>query len=94
MQNKNLKSSCKKGEYKLSKPIPDKVLNFGQVSEDQVEKIDPNNIPEKLTERLPKPTGWRIVILPYKGTGKTKVEFIYQIKLLKCNQLAPHVVMC
>ena len=56
----------------MSKPIPDKVLNFGQVSDDQVEKIDPKNIPEKLTERLPKPTGWRIVILPYKGTGKTK----------------------
>jgi len=56
----------------LSKSIPDKVLNFGKVTEDQVEDIDPKNIPKKLTERLPKPTGWRIVILPYIGTGKTK----------------------
>ena len=56
----------------MSKPIPDQVLNFGKVAKDQVEEIDPNNIPKKLTERLPKPTGWRIVILPYKGTGKTK----------------------
>jgi len=56
----------------LSKSIPDKVLIFGKVTEDQVEDIDPKNIPKKLTERLPKPTGWRIVILPYKGTGKTK----------------------
>ena len=56
----------------MSKSIPDKVLNFGKVTEGQVEDIDPKNIPKKLTERLPKPTGWRIVILPYKGTGKTK----------------------
>ena len=27
---------------------------------------------EKIIERLPDPTGWRILVLPYKGQGKTK----------------------
>jgi len=27
---------------------------------------------KKVIERLPDPTGWRILVLPYKGQGKTK----------------------
>ena len=27
---------------------------------------------EKVLDRLPEPTGWRLLILPYKGQGKTK----------------------
>ena len=27
---------------------------------------------EKIIERLPDPTGWRLLVLPYKGQGKTK----------------------
>jgi co-chaperonin GroES (HSP10) len=27
---------------------------------------------EKVLERLPDPTGWRMLVLPYKGQGKTK----------------------
>ena len=27
---------------------------------------------DKALERLPNPTGWRILVLPYKGQGKTK----------------------
>jgi len=72
----------------LSKPIPDKVLNFGKVADDQVEKIDPNNIPKKLTERLPKPTGWRIVILPYKGTGKTKGGIILSDQTIEMQSVS------
>ncbi len=28
---------------------------------------------EKVLERLPEPTGWRLLVLPYKGQGKQKV---------------------
>jgi len=56
----------------LSKPIPDKVLNFSTVKKEQEEQPDVAKINQKLKDRLPKPTGWRIIILPYKGTGKTK----------------------
>jgi len=27
---------------------------------------------DKILDRLPNPTGWRILVLPYKGQGKTK----------------------
>ena len=27
---------------------------------------------DKILDRLPDPTGWRLLILPYKGQGKTK----------------------
>ena len=27
---------------------------------------------EKILDRLPDPTGWRLLVLPYKGQGKTK----------------------
>ena len=27
---------------------------------------------KSLTERVPQPTGWRILVLPYKGQGKTE----------------------
>ena len=34
---------------------------------------DINHLPtEKVLDRLPEPTGWRLLILPYKGQGKTK----------------------
>ena len=56
----------------MSKPIPDKVLNFSTVKKEQEEQPDVAKINQKLKDRLPKPTGWRIIILPYKGTGKTK----------------------
>ena len=34
-------------------------------------------VPEKepdipLTDRLPQPTGWRVLVMPYKGRGKTE----------------------
>ena len=53
-----------------STKIPDRVLNFdkGATEEVKQKQLDPENIKDK----LPKPTGWRIIILPYKGTGKSK----------------------
>lgn len=40
------------------------------LEEDRV--LDPTRLPESVFERLPKPTGWRILVLPYKGSAKTK----------------------
>jgi len=37
--------------------------------EDKV--LDPTKLDQSSMDRLPKPTGWRILILPYKGKGKT-----------------------
>jgi len=38
-------------------------------SEDRV--LDPSKLSHSLLERMPKPTGWRILILPYRGKGVT-----------------------
>ena len=58
--------------------IPDRVFKFnesvkninGTIEEKQV--IDPKKITPKLKSMLPQPTGWRLMVLPYRGTGKTK----------------------
>jgi len=34
--------------------------------------LDPEKIGEGLLERMPGPTGWRLLILPYRGKGKTE----------------------
>ena len=34
--------------------------------------LDPDKLDESSLERLPKPTGWRLLILPYRGKGKTE----------------------
>ena len=33
--------------------------------------LNPELIDKSLIDRMPQPTGWRILILPYKGKAKT-----------------------
>lgn len=33
--------------------------------------LDPSLIDKTLLERMPRPTGWRMLVLPYKGKGRT-----------------------
>ena len=42
-----------------------------KIQEDATKDIE--HLPtDKVLERLPDPTGWRLLVLPYKGQGKTK----------------------
>ena len=34
--------------------------------------LDPSLLDKPLLERMPDPTGWRLLILPYRGKGKTE----------------------
>tara|TARA_Y100000114_G_scaffold43015_1_gene38414 strand:- start:1231 stop:1692 length:462 start_codon:yes stop_codon:yes gene_type:complete len=34
--------------------------------------LDPDLLSKSLKERLPQPTGWRILVMPYQGKGKTE----------------------
>ena len=40
---------------------------------DATEKVlDPSLLDKPLLERLPQPTGWRLLVMPYKGASKTQ----------------------
>jgi len=34
--------------------------------------LDPNNLDQSVVDRLPKPTGWRLLVLPFRPPKKTK----------------------
>jgi co-chaperonin GroES (HSP10) len=57
------------------------------VSEEQ-RSLDPTLINASVMERMPKPTGWRILILPYKGSGKTKGGVLMADETIERNTLA------
>lgn len=50
--------------------------------------LDPKLINASALERMPKPTGWRILILPYKGSGKTKGGVLMADETIERNTLA------
>lgn len=54
--------------------------------EDRV--IDPTLLSKSALERMPSPTGWRILILPYKGSGKTKGGILMADETIERNTLA------
>ena len=53
---------------KIAEEKENRFLN--KIQKEATDKI--KHLPtEKVIERLPDPTGWRILVLPYKGQGKT-----------------------
>ena len=56
-----------------------------QVEKDKKEK----NIPE--ASKLPKPTGWRILVLPHRGQGKTKGGVLLSDQTVEETQVATNV---
>jgi len=46
------------------------LLSEAYVDADEV-VLDPSKIPQTALERLPTPTGWRILLLPYQGKKKS-----------------------
>jgi len=52
--------------------VSEGVANLAEAYVDVTDKaLDPEKIGGSLLERLPEPTGWRLLILPYRGKGKT-----------------------
>jgi hypothetical protein len=50
-------------------------------AKEEVETVlDPKAISKSTLDKLPTPTGYRILVLPYAGPKKPKVEFIYLIQ--------------
>ena len=52
--------------------VSEGVENIASAYKDVTDKVlDPEAITGSLLDRLPSPTGWRLLILPYRGKGKT-----------------------
>lgn len=49
--------------------------------------LDPTKADGSLLERMPSPTGWRMLILPYRGKGKTDGGIYIPDKVLDDGQL-------
>ena len=54
--------------------------------EDRV--LDPSRLPQSLLERMPQPTGWRILILPYRGSKQSKGGVLLADETIERNSLA------
>jgi chaperonin GroES len=50
--------------------------------------FDPEKLSEAVIDTIPKPTGWRIAILPYRGAEKTKSGIVLPDETQKKTQLA------
>ena len=48
-------------------------------TKEEIEKLylDSSSLDEKLIDKLPSPTGWRMLVLPYSGPKKSKGGVIY-----------------
>ena len=54
-------------------------------------KLDPEAIGGSLLERMPDPTGWRLLILPYRGKGKTDGGIYLPDKVVEENTVSTQV---
>ena len=50
-------------------------------------KLDTEKLEGEVLDRIPKPTGWRIAILPYRGAEKTKGGIVLAEETQKKTQL-------
>ena len=59
--------------------------------EPQERVLDPSLADQSLIERMPSPTGWRLLILPYRGKGKTEGGLYLPDKVVEDNQISTQV---
>ena len=59
--------------------------------EPQERVLDPSLADQSLIERMPSPTGWRLLILPYRGKGKTEGGLYLPDKVIEDNQISTQV---
>ena len=53
--------------------------------------LNPEALKGSLLERMPSPTGWRILILPYRGKGKTESGIYLPDQVVEQNQVSTQV---
>jgi co-chaperonin GroES (HSP10) len=71
-------------------------LSSAYVEPDEV-VLDPSKLDDSVLERMPQPTGWKILVLPYRGKGVTKGGILLTKESQDKEQLATvvaYVVKC
>jgi co-chaperonin GroES (HSP10) len=56
--------------------------------EEMRNQLDPKNMDESVMSRIPSPTGWRLVVLPFKPPKTTKSGLILAEKAVEKQQVA------
>ena len=59
--------------------------------EPQERVLAPSLADQSLIDRMPSPTGWRLLILPYRGKGKTEGGLYLPDKVVEDNQISTQV---
>tara|TARA_R110000782_G_scaffold80535_1_gene159354 strand:- start:213 stop:749 length:537 start_codon:yes stop_codon:yes gene_type:complete len=54
-------------------------------------RLNPEAIGKTLLDRMPNPTGWRILILPYQGKGKTAGGIFLPSETIEKSQISTQV---
>ena len=80
-------------EKKVDETTDSKTKKLDEVYSEnpQPKKLDPSLIDASLLERMPKPTGWRILILPYRGKGMTEGGIALPDNVVEQNQVSTQV---
>ena len=72
------------------KSVEDAVKNLSDAY--QAPKVlNPEAMDGMLLDRMPTPTGWRILILPYRGKGKTESGLYLPDQVVEQNQVSTQV---
>ena len=74
-------------EVKVEKEEDTISLDEAFVKEDD-RVLDPSLIDKSVVERMPQPTGWRILVLPYRGKGVTEGGILLTKETIEKETLA------
>lgn len=84
-----IKKASKKTEEKVKTKEDSSAIDVTDIyvkEEDRV--LDPSRLPSTTLERMPTPTGWRILILPYRGSKQSKGGVLLAEETIERNALA------
>ena len=59
-----------------------------QKAEDEEAQARPENMDQSVLDRIPKPTGWRIVVLPFKPPKKSRGGIVLAEQAVERQQIA------
>jgi chaperonin GroES len=68
------------------------VANLEDAYKEKVQTtLDPSSLGQSLLEKMPSPTGWRLLILPYKGKGQTESGIYLPDKVVEEQSVSTQV---